>query len=178
MSNYHVPVMLQECIDGLQINPKGTYVDVTYGGGGHSQALLDQLDEDGVLIVFDQDADAIKIRIDDQRMWCYESNFMDLEYCCYYHTVGKVDGVLADLGVSSHHLDVKDRSCSFRFGQSDLNMRMNTDAYFTAITVLNIYDHPKLAKVLQSNSEREKVSIMANDIINNRTVRKIETTED
>jgi 16S rRNA (cytosine1402-N4)-methyltransferase len=178
MSNYHVPVMLQECIDGLQINPKGTYVDVTYGGGGHSQAILDQLDEDGVLIVFDQDADAIKNRIDDKRLRFCEANFRYLENFCSYYKAGKIDGVLADLGVSSHHLDAKDRGFSFRFGEAGLDMRMNTDADFSAITVLNTYEQPKLAKVLRSYGELDKASPMANAIINYRTVKKIETTED
>jgi 16S rRNA (cytosine1402-N4)-methyltransferase len=172
MSNYHVPVMLQECIDGLQINPKGTYVDVTYGGGGHSQAILDQLDAEGILIVFDQDAEAIKNRIDDKRLRFCEANFRYLENFCSYHKAGKIDGVLADLGVSSHHLDAKDRGFSFRFGEAELDMRMNTDADFSAITVLNTYEQPKLAKVLRSYGELDKASPMANAIINYRTVKK------
>ena len=178
MSNYHVPVMLRECIEGLNIDPKGTYVDVTYGGGGHSQAILNELDEDGMLLVFDQDADAVKNRIEDKRLHFCEANFRYLENFCAYHNVDKIDGLLADLGVSSHHLDVKDRGFSFRFGEAELDMRMNTDADFSAVTVLNTYEQPKLAKVLRSYGELDKASPLANAIVNYRTVKKIETTED
>ena len=178
MSNYHVPVMLRECVEGLNINPKGTYVDVTYGGGGHSQAILNELDEDGMLLVFDQDADAVKNRIEDKRLHFCEANFRYLENFCAYHKVGKIDGLLADLGVSSHHLDAKDRGFSFRFGEAELDMRMNTDADFSAVTVLNTYEQPKLAKVLRSYGELDKASPLANAIVDYRTVKKIETTED
>ncbi len=178
MSNYHVPVMLRECIEGLNIDPKGTYVDVTYGGGGHSQAILNELDEDGMLLVFDQDVDAVKNRIEDKRLHFCEANFRYLENFCAYHKVDKIDGLLADLGVSSHHLDAKDRGFSFRFGEAELDMRMNTDADFSAVTVLNTYEQPKLAKVLRSYGELDKASPLANAIVNYRTVKKIETTED
>lgn len=178
MNNYHVPVMLRECIEGLNIDSKGTYVDVTYGGGGHSQAILNELDEDGMLLVFDQDADAVKNRIEDKRLHFCEANFRYLENFCAYHNVDKIDGLLADLGVSSHHLDAKDRGFSFRFGEAELDMRMNTDADFSAVTVLNTYEQPKLAKVLRSYGELDKASPLANAIVNYRTVKKIETTED
>lgn len=178
MNNYHVPVMLRECIEGLNIDSKGTYVDVTYGGGGHSQAILNELDEDGTLLVFDQDADAVKNRIEDKRLHFCEANFRYLENFCAYHNVDKIDGLLADLGVSSHHLDAKDRGFSFRFGEAELDMRMNTDADFSAVTVLNTYEQPKLAKVLRSYGELDKASPLANAIVNYRTVKKIETTED
>ena len=178
VNNYHVPVMLRECIEGLNIDSKGTYVDVTYGGGGHSQAILNELDEDGTLLVFDQDADAVKNRIEDKRLHFCEANFRYLENFCAYHNVDKIDGLLADLGVSSHHLDAKDRGFSFRFGEAELDMRMNTDADFSAVTVLNTYEQPKLAKVLRSYGELDKASPLANAIVNYRTVKKIETTED
>ena len=178
VNNYHVPVMLRECIEGLNIDSKGTYVDVTYGGGGHSQAILNELDEDGMLLVFDQDADAVKNRIEDKRLHFCEANFRYLENFCAYHKVGKIDGLLADLGVSSHHLDAKGRGFSFRFGEAELDMRMNTDADFSAVTVLNTYEQPKLAKVLRSYGELDKASPLANAIVNYRTVKKIETTED
>jgi 16S rRNA (cytosine1402-N4)-methyltransferase len=178
MSNYHVPVMLQECMDGLQINPSGTYVDVTYGGGGHARAILDRLGEDGTLLVFDQDADAVKNRIDDPRLHFCEANFRYLENFCSYYKVGKIDGLLADLGVSSHHLDAKDRGFSFRFGEAELDMRMNTDAEISAKSILNTYEQPRLAKVLRSYGELDKASPMANAIIDYRTVKNIETTED
>lgn len=178
MSNYHIPVMLKECIEGLNINPKGTYVDVTYGGGGHSRAILNELDEDGTLIVFDQDADAVKNRIDDKRLLFCEANFRYLENFCSYYKVQKIDGLLADLGVSSHHLDARNRGFSFRFGESDLDMRMNTESELSAVHVLNTYDQPKLAKVLRSYGELDKASPLANAIVDFRGVKKIETTED
>lgn len=178
MSNYHIPVMLKECIEGLNINPKGTYVDVTYGGGGHSRAILNELDEDGTLIVFDQDADAVKNRIDDKRLLFCEANFRYLENFCSYYKVQKIDGLLADLGVSSHHLDARNRGFSFRFGESDLDMRMNTESDLSAVHVLNTYDQPKLAKVLRSYGELDKASPLANAIVDFRGVKKIETTED
>ncbi|MDA8886804.1 16S rRNA (cytosine(1402)-N(4))-methyltransferase RsmH [Bacteroidia bacterium] len=178
MSSYHVPVMLQECLDGLSIDPKGTYVDVTYGGGGHSRAILDLLDEDGTLLVFDQDADAAKNRIDDPRLHFCEANFKYLANFCSYYGVSQIDGLLADLGVSSHHLNEKGRGFSFRFGEAELDMRMNTDAEVTAKNVLNTYEQPRLAKVLRSYGELDKASPMANAIVSYRAVKPIQTTED
>jgi 16S rRNA (cytosine1402-N4)-methyltransferase len=178
MSNYHVPVMLKECLEGLNINPKGTYVDVTYGGGGHSRAILDALDEDGTLIVFDQDADALRNNIKDKRLLFCEANFRYLENFCSYHNVGQLDGLLADLGVSSHHLDERSRGFSFRFGESDLDMRMNTESEISAKQVLNTYDQPKLAKVLRSYGELDKASMLANAIVDYRGIKDIVTTED
>ena len=178
MSNYHVPVMLKECLEGLNINPKGTYVDVTYGGGGHSRAILDALDQDGTLIVFDQDADALRNNIEDKRLLFCEANFRYLENFCSYHNVGQLDGLLADLGVSSYHLDERSRGFSFRFGESDLDMRMNTESEISAKQVLNTYDQPKLAKVLRSYGELDKASMLANAIVDYRGVKEIITTED
>ncbi len=178
MSNYHVPVMLKECLEGLNINPKGTYVDVTYGGGGHSRAILDALDQDGTLIVFDQDADALQNNIEDKRLLFCEANFRYLENFCSYHNVGQLDGLLADLGVSSYHLDERSRGFSFRFGESDLDMRMNTESEISAKQVLNTYDQPKLAKVLRSYGELDKASMLANAIVDYRGVKEIITTED
>jgi 16S rRNA (cytosine1402-N4)-methyltransferase len=178
MSNYHVPVMLQPCLDGLNINPKGTYVDVTYGGGGHSRAILEKLDEDGTLLVFDQDADAVKNRIDDPRLHFCEANFRYLENFCSYYGVSELDGLLADLGVSSHHLNEKGRGFSFRFGEAELDMRMNTDSDVTAKNILNTYEQPRLAKIFRSYGELDKASPMANAVLSYRKVKQIETTED
>lgn len=178
MSKYHVPVMLQECLSGLQINPTGTYVDVTYGGGGHSKAILNLLDKDGRLIVFDQDDDALSNKIDDPRLYFCHANFRYLENFCSYYGIDKLDGLLADLGVSSHHLDAKSRGFSFRFGDSELDMRMNTDAEVSAKNVLNTYDQPRLAKILRSYGELDKASPMANAILNYRTVKSIDTAFD
>ncbi len=178
MSKYHVPVMLKECLDGLQINPKGTYVDVTYGGGGHSQAILDMLDDEGKLIVFDQDDDSLRNRIDDSRLYFCHANFRYLENFCSYYGEDKLDGVLADLGVSSHHLDAKNRGFSFRFDDSELDMRMNTGAELSAKNVLNTYDQPRLAKVLRSYGELDRASAMANAILDYRKVKPIDTVLD
>ena len=178
MSNYHVPVMLRPCLDGLAINPKGTYVDVTYGGGGHSRAILEKLDEDGTLLVFDQDADAVKNRIDDPRLHFCEANFRYLENFCSYYGVSELDGLLADLGVSSHHLNEKGRGFSFRFGEAELDMRMNTDSDITAKNILNTYEQPQLAKIFRSYGELDKASPMANAVVLFRKVKEIETTED
>jgi len=178
MSKYHVPVMLQECLDGLRIDPNGVYVDVTYGGGGHSRAILEQLGDNGKLLVFDQDEDAVENRIEDSRLHFCQGNFRYLENFCSYYGVEEIDGLLADLGVSSHHLDAKDRGFSFRFGEAELDMRMNTEADVSAATVLNTYDQPSLAKVFRSYGELDKASPMANAILNYRTVKPIETTND
>lgn len=178
MSNYHVPVMLRECLDGLNIKPDGVYVDVTYGGGGHSKAILDELGEEGKLIVFDQDSDALNNRVEDDRLLFCQSNFSYLQNFCSYYGVDKIDGLLADLGVSSHHLDARDRGFSFRFGEADLDMRMNTQSEVTASYVLNSYEQPRLAKVLRSYGELDKASPMANAIVSYRASKKIETTED
>lgn len=178
MSKYHVPVMLQECLDGLRIDPTGVYVDVTYGGGGHSRAILSLLGPEGKLLVFDQDEDAVENRIEDPRLHFCQGNFRYLQNFCSYYRVDKIDGLLADLGVSSHHLDAKGRGFSFRFGEAELDMRMNTTADVTAVNVLNTYDQPRLAKVFRSYGELDKASPMANAILNYRAVKQIETTQD
>ena len=178
MSNYHIPVMLHECMDGLNIKPNGVYVDVTYGGGGHSREILKRLGEQGMLLVFDQDADAVKNRIDDPRLHFCQANFQYLENFCSYYGVTELDGVLADLGVSSHHLDAEDRGFSFRFKQSDLDMRMNVEMEMTAKDVLNTYEQPRLARVFRSYGELAKASPMANAICSYRKTQKIEKVED
>jgi 16S rRNA (cytosine1402-N4)-methyltransferase len=178
MSNYHIPVMLQECIDGLNINPSGTYVDVTYGGGGHSRAILGKLNEKGTLLVFDQDQDAVKNRIDDERLHFCEANFRYLENFCSYYKIDSLDGVLADLGVSSHHLDAEERGFSFRFKNSDLDMRMNSEMEVSAKEVLNTYEQPRLAKVFRSYGELDKASPMANAICSFRKTKSLETSDD
>jgi 16S rRNA (cytosine1402-N4)-methyltransferase len=178
MTNYHIPVMLRECIDGLAIKEGGTYVDVTYGGGGHSREILKRLGSNGSLLVFDQDADAVKNRIDDSRLHFCEANFKYLENFCSYYGVKQFDGMLADLGVSSHHLDAEERGFSFRFKGSDLDMRMNAEMELSAKDVLNTYAQPQLAKVLRSYGELSKASPMANAICSHRKVGKIKTVDD
>lgn len=178
MSNYHAPVMLTECIDGLNIKPNGVYVDVTYGGGGHSRAILDQLDESGSLLVFDQDADAMANRIDDPRLIFCDANFAYLSNFCSYYNLPQIDGLLADLGVSSHHLDEGSRGFSFRFDTSSLDMRMNTTAVISAKDIVNTYDQPSLAKVFRRYGELDKASPIASAILTYRSIKPLKTNAD
>jgi 16S rRNA (cytosine1402-N4)-methyltransferase len=178
MNSYHAPVMLDECIEGLNINPDGIYVDVTFGGGGHSRAILNQLSEKGLLLVFDQDVDALDNKIDDPRLIFCEANFEYLANFCAYHRLSEIDGLLADLGVSSHHLNEKDRGFSFRFEESDLDMRMNSSSEISAVDILNTYDQPSLAKVFRSYGELDKASPLANAIISYRDIQPITTNAD
>lgn len=143
---YHIPALLTETIDGLNINPDGIYVDVTFGGGGHSGEILSRLSKKGKLIGFDQDEDAIKNIIDDQRFIFVKSNFRYLTNFLKYHQIEHVDGILADLGVSFHHFDESDRGFSFRY-DGKLDMRMNKLSPITAATILNTYEEDKLANV-------------------------------
>src|SRR5574344_988245 len=135
---YHIPALLNESIDGLDIRPSGLYVDVTFGGGGHSREILRRLSQDGRLVAFDQDEDAIRNAIDDPRFIFVRSNFRFLKNFLRYHGIEQVDGVLADLGVSSHHFDDAGRGFSFRF-TGDLDMRMNRSARKSAADILNEY---------------------------------------
>ncbi|MBN2766229.1 MAG: 16S rRNA (cytosine(1402)-N(4))-methyltransferase RsmH [Paludibacteraceae bacterium] len=143
---YHIPALLHETIKALEIKPNGVYVDVTFGGGGHSREILNHLDQKGRLISFDQDMDALANIIDDSRFTFVRSNFRYLKNFLKYHNVEKVDGILADLGVSSHHFDEEERGFSFRF-DGPLDMRMNTRSQTTAATILNNYSEEKLADV-------------------------------
>ncbi len=178
MSDYHIPVMLSDCIDGLSIKPDGIYVDVTYGGGGHSKAILSHLSDQGTLLVFDQDKDALKNKIEDVRLIFCEANFEYLENFCLYHGIDHIDGLIADLGLSSHHIDDKDRGFSFRFEGSKLDMRMNIESDLSAFDILNTYDQPSLAKLFRVYGDLDKASPMANAILNFRAVKSIETNSD
>ena len=172
---YHVPVMLQESLDGLRIISSGVYVDVTFGGGGHSREILNRLDKDGSLFGFDQDADAEQNIPDDSRFMFVRSNFRYLyNFMRYYHVDGKVDGVLADLGVSSHHFDDEQRGFSFRF-DGKLDMRMNARAGRTASDVLNTYTEERLADIFYLYGELKVARKLASLIMKNRESAKIET---
>src|SRR5258708_10853153 len=138
MSNYHTPVMLKECIDGLNIRPDGTYVDVTFGGGGHSREILKHLAADAKLLAFDQDADAKQNLIDDKRFIFVDQNFRYLKNFCRLYDAIPVDGILADLGVSSYQFDQAERGFSIRF-DAELDMRMNQQATLSAKEVVNTY---------------------------------------
>ena len=143
---YHTPALLPETIEGLNIKPDGIYVDVTFGGGGHSQEILTKLGKKGKLVGFDQDEDAIKNAIKDPRFIFVRSNFRYLKNFLRYHNIEKVDGILADLGVSSHHFDEAERGFSFRF-DGVLDMRMNTKSPLSAAVLLNTYSEEQLANV-------------------------------
>jgi len=152
MSEYHVPVLLQTCIEGLNINPKGMYVDVTFGGGGHSREIVSHLTT-GKLYGFDQDEDAEQNITLDPHFVFVRSNFRYLSNFLRYHGVDQVDGILADLGVSSHHFDDTERGFSFRFEEGMLDMRMNKKAGLTAADIVNTYKEEDLANVFYKYGE-------------------------
>lgn len=153
-SEYHIPVLLHAATDALVLNPNGVYVDVTFGGGGHSKAILDKLDE-GRLIAFDQDVDAAKNAIDDPRFLLSQQNFRYLENVLNFHGLDEVDGVLADLGVSSHQFNEGSRGFSFR-NDGQLDMRMNQNSDLSAFDVVNNYDEAELLSILIQFGEFNK----------------------
>lgn len=171
---YHVPVMLNETLEGLQIKPDGVYVDVTFGGGGHSRAILERLGANGRLLGFDQDLDAAKNAIDDARFTFVRSNFRYLSNFLRYYRIEKVDGILADLGVSSHHFDDESRGFSFRF-DGDLDMRMNRRSTLTAATVLNDYDEGRLSDIFFNYGELRQARRIAKAVVAARASAPIET---
>lgn len=164
---YHIPALLNETIDGLDIKPDGVYVDVTFGGGGHSREILSRLGKNGKLIAFDQDEDAVKNALDDPRFIFVRSNFRYLTNFLRYHNIEKVDGILADLGVSSHHFDEAERGFSFRFDGA-LDMRMNTKSPLTAAVLLNTYPEEQLADVFYLYGELHNSRKIARTIVNAR----------
>ena len=173
--SYHVPVLLQESLEGMNITPEGTYVDVTFGGGGHSREILRRLGAEGHLYGFDQDADAEQNIPADSRFTFVRSNFRYLYNFMRYHQVaGEVDGLLADLGVSSHHFDDQERGFSFRF-DGDLDMRMNTRAGITAADIVNTYTEEALADVFYLYGELKISRKLAAVIAKSRAVKKITT---
>jgi 16S rRNA (cytosine1402-N4)-methyltransferase len=176
-STYHVPVLLQESITGLNIQPEGTYVDVTFGGGGHSREILNHLNEEGHLYGFDQDKDAEENRLPDKRFTFIRSNFRYLSNFMDWNNVEKIDGLLADLGVSWHHFDDETRGFSFRF-DGDLDMRMNKQSAKTAADVLNNYPEKNLANIFYYYGELKSSRAIAKAIIRTRDDRKVRTVGD
>ena len=174
---YHVPVLLQESIDGLDIKPDGVYVDVTFGGGGHSKEILRRLGKNGHLYSFDQDEDAERNIVDDPRFTFVRSNFRYLRNWMRYHQVEHIDGLLADLGVSSHHFDDETRGFSFRF-DAPLDMRMNKRAGMTAAEILNSYSEEQLSDILYIYGELKNARKVAAAIAKARGDKSIETTGD
>ena len=158
---YHVPVMLRQTLEALNVKPDGIYVDVTFGGGGHSRAILERLGPQGRLFAFDQDADAAaNVPQDEPRMTFVMSNFRYLKQWLRYYDVDRVDGVLADLGVSSHHFDEAERGFSFR-EDGPLDMRMNRKARLTAADVVNQYEAEQLANVFYYYGELRQARSLA-----------------
>jgi 16S rRNA (cytosine1402-N4)-methyltransferase len=174
---YHVPVLLKESVDGLNIRRDGIYVDVTFGGGGHSREILNRLDENGHLYGFDQDADAENNIINDKRFTFVRSNFRYLENWMRYYGVEHIDGLLADLGVSSHHFDDETRGFSFRF-DAPLDMRMNKRAGATAADIVNNYSEQQLSDIFYIYGELKNARRIASAIVKSRSAQPITTTDE
>ena len=176
-STYHTPVLLRESVDGLEIKPDGVYIDVTFGGGGHSKEILSRLGKKGHLYSFDQDADAEKNIVDDDRFTFVRSNFRYIKNWMRYYEVEKIDGLLADLGVSSHHLDDESRGFSFRF-DAPLDMRMNKQGGKTAADIVNDYSEEQLADIFYLYGELKNARKLAATIVEARQAKRIATTGD
>ncbi|MDQ0783747.1 16S rRNA (cytosine(1402)-N(4))-methyltransferase RsmH [Chryseobacterium sp. W4I1] len=174
---YHNPVLLKQSVDDLVTNPDGIYVDCTFGGGGHSREILSRLSEKGKLFSFDQDLDALKNTIDDPRFTLVNQNFRFLENSMLMYGIPQVDGVLADLGVSSHQFDEAERGFSTR-NNAPLDMRMNVMQSLDAKKVINEYDEAELADIFYHYGELREARKLARDIVHHRKTKTINTTED
>jgi 16S rRNA (cytosine1402-N4)-methyltransferase len=174
--DYHNPVLLKETVDGLNINPDGIYVDVTGGGGGHSREMISRLGVNGKLIAFDQDVDALHNAIADDRFLLINENFRFIKRFLRFHGIKQVDGILADLGVSSHQFDVAERGFSTRF-EAELDMRMNQKGELSAYHVINEYDEQAIARVLFQYGELKNARAMANVIVMARKDKEIKNSE-
>ena len=177
MTDYHIPALLHESIEGLDIKPDGTYIDVTFGGGGHSKEILSRLGENGKLFGFDQDEEAYENVLHDDRFVFVRSNFRYLNNFLQYYQVEKVDGILADLGVSFHHFDDEARGFSFRY-DSQLDMRMNQSAKQTAADILNNYDEDDLSKLFYQYGELRLSRKIASAIVFERQKKPITTVNE
>ncbi len=173
---YHNPVLLKETVDGLNIKPDGIYVDVTFGGGGHSREILNRLGPNGKLFAFDQDKDALLNTIDDDRFTLINENFRYVRRFLRFYGAKEVDGVLADFGVSSHQFDVAERGFSTRF-EADLDMRMNQDDTISAYHVVNEYEEEQIRQVLFQYGELRQAPAMAKVIVEERKNEEIKTSE-
>ncbi|TCK67400.1 16S rRNA (cytosine1402-N4)-methyltransferase [Winogradskyella wandonensis] len=175
--DYHNAVLLKETVDGLDIKPNGVYVDVTFGGGGHSREILKRLGPDGKLFAFDQDTDALANVIDDDRFTLINENFRYIKRFLKFYGVKEVDGILADFGVSSHQFDVPERGFSTRF-EADLDMRMNQDSELSAYQVVNDYDEEDLRRVFAMYGELRQAPAMARVMCEEREIKEIKTSEE
>jgi len=176
-TKYHNPVLLDESVAALMLKPNGVYVDVTFGGGGHSKRILEELGEKGKLFAFDTDVEALQNTIDDPRFVLIQENFKHLKRFLRLYGIKKVDGILADLGVSSHQFDQADRGFSTRF-EGELDMRMNRSSKLSALIVLNDYDEEKLATILFQYGELRMSRGIAKSIVEARAEKPIKTTFD
>lgn len=174
---YHVPVLLIPSVDGLNIRPDGIYIDVTFGGGGHSREILSRLGPNGHLYGFDQDEDALRNTIDDPRFTFVRSNFRFLKNFLQYYNVDKVNGILADLGVSWHHFDEAERGFSFRF-DAPLDMRMNKQATLKAADIINDYEENELADIFYLYGEFKESRRIASVIVRARQKKSIQTIQE
>ena len=175
LMEYHNPVLLDESVGGLAIKKNGVYVDVTFGGGGHSRKILQHLGPEGKLFAFDQDKDALSNSVDDQRFTLVNENFMYMKRFLRFHGIREVDGVLADFGVSSYQFDAPDRGFSIRF-DAPLDMRMNQDDKVSAKTIINTYSEEELRRLFWEYGELRIAPALARTIVEARTERAIETT--
>ena len=174
-TNYHNPVLLAESIGGLNIIEDGIYVDATYGGGGHSREILSRLGKKGQLIVFDQDFDSKANLIDDNRLLFINENFMYLKKFLKLNNISKLDGILADFGVSSYQIDKPERGFSYRF-EADLDMRMDNNSSLTAREIINKYTSEDLNKMFKNYGELNNAKKITREIINSRRKNEIKTT--
>jgi 16S rRNA (cytosine1402-N4)-methyltransferase len=177
--NYHIPVMLEPCMDGLLIKPEGIYIDLTFGGGGHSKAILQKLSKKGHLYAFDQDQDAKNEskKIQASNFTFIEANFRFFKKYLRLNGIQKVDGILADLGISSHQIDTPDRGFSIRF-EADLDMRMNQNAEISAQEIVNTYSEADLHKILGIYGEIKNARTLANALVRERQKKSIKTVQD
>ena len=177
-TTYHIPALLDEAINGLAIKPDGVYVDATFGGGGHSRAIVGKLGENGKLFGFDQDMDAYGNRIDDKRFTFVHGNFRFIKNFLRYYGEASVDGILADLGVSFHHFDDSSRGFSFRFGEGVLDMRMNRDNSTDAKKVINTYGPEELIRIFKLYGDLKNAKKITDRIVKRRAEKEIVTTGD
>ena len=174
--SYHNPVLLNESIDGLNIKEDGVYVDVTFGGGGHSKEILKRLGSSGRLIAFDQDQDALLNKIDDSRFTLINENFRFIKRFLRFHGIKKVDGILADFGVSSHQFNVAERGFSTRF-DAMLDMRMNQQDKLSAFHVVNEYEETHLRQIFKEYGELRRAPLIAREIVSKRSENEIKTSD-
>ncbi len=177
-TTYHIPALLDETINGLAIKPDGIYVDATFGGGGHSRAIIGKLGENGKLFGFDQDMDAYGNRIDDKRFTFVHGNFRFIKNFLRYYGEASVDGILADLGVSFHHFDDSSRGFSFRFGEGVIDMRMNRDNSTDAKKVINTYGPEELIRIFKLYGDLKNAKKITDRIVKRRAEKEIVTTGD